>query len=33
MGRGPQPESIGVALDVEQGGLMSRLDIVQCHSL
>ena len=34
MGRQQQSESIEVALDMEQGGLMNRFDIIgRCHYL
>ena len=32
VGRRQQSESIGVALDMEEGGLMSRFDIGRCHN-
>ena len=32
VGRRQQSESIEVALDMEQGGLINRFDIGRCHS-
>ena len=33
VGRQQQSESIEVALDMEEGGLMNRFDIGRCHCL
>ena len=33
VGRRQQSESIGVALEMESGGLMNRFDIGRCHCL